>query len=239
MKNNKLVLFDLDGTLIEGRRPVDALQRFRFAVRDIFGHDIGEITQSYWKDHGYNGKSDRFILWDMLKGVGVSRDHFLDNLGAVGDKFVAHLDNVTGDPLYAAFPEAKKLVDMVIAAEHLNEGVLTGNLIQGATWKLHCAGYPSFAFGVFGNEADAREDLARLVVPKAEKYFGHAFAPKDIIIIGDTVNDVLCARAISAPVVIVKTGWNISHEELVEAQPDLLVDSLLDERVLSLLGLEQ
>jgi phosphoglycolate phosphatase-like HAD superfamily hydrolase len=238
MSGNKLVLFDLDGTLIKALRPVEALQRFRYAIRDIFGHDVGEITKDYWKDHGYNGRSDRYILWDMLKDAGVSRDHFINNLGAVGDKFVEHLDQVTGDPLYAAFPEAKKLADMVIASEHLHEGVLTGNLIQGAAWKLHAAGYPSFSFGVFGNEADNRDDLSRLALLKAKEYFGHPFAPSEVVIVGDTVNDISCARAIGSPVVIVKTGWNVTSEELEKEKPDLLVDSLLDERVISLLGLK-
>lgn len=237
MKNAKLVLFDLDGTLIRALRPLDALQRFRYAVRDIFGHDIGEITQHYWKDHGYNGRSDRYILRGMLKDSGVSRDQLIDNLGAVGDKFVEYLAKET-EPLYASFPEAKKLVDMVIAAGHLHEGLLTGNLIQSAMWKLHAAGYPSIAFGAFGNEADERDELSRLAMMKAKDYFGHAFAPEDIVIIGDTVNDISCARAIGAPVVIVKTGWDVSHEELEKAKPDLLVDSLLDPKVLSLLGLE-
>lgn len=235
--DQKLVLFDLDGTLIRSLRPLDALQRFRYSIRDIFGIDIGEITQNYWKEHGFNGRSDRYILWGMLKEYGVSRGKLLDNLGSIGDKFVNYLEKTTGEPLYEAIPDGKKLVDQIIAAEHLSEGLLTGNLIQSAMWKLRACGYPSFSFGVFGNESDNRDDLSKLALMKAKEYFGHPFSPKEVIIIGDTVNDISCARAIGSPVVIVKTGWDVSHGELEEAKPDLLVDSLMDERVVQLLGL--
>ena len=74
-------------------------------------------------------------------------------------------------------------------------------------------------------------------IPKAKKFFGRDIIPSDITIIGDTVNDVLCDRAIGATVIIVSTGWNVHKDEFADHLPDLHVDSLLDERVLSLLGL--
>lgn len=239
-QTHKLVLFDIDGTLIRSLRPVDALQRFRYSIQEVFGKDIGEITKNYWKEHGYNGMSDRSILWDMIKDMGITKDQFIDNLGGISDKFTQYLDMISPDgPVYTSIPEAKKLVDLVIEAEHLSQGILTGNLGKAATWKLHAAGYPDFAFGVFGHEADYRADLAKLIIPKAEKHFGQTFAPKDIIIIGDTINDIICARAIGASVVIVATGWDVSIDDLKKAQPDLFIDSLLDERVLHLLGLKK
>lgn len=241
MKNHtkKLVIFDIDGTLIRTLRPIDNLQRFRFSIKKVFGKDIGEVTETRWREGKYNGTGDRYILWSLIEPLGVGRDEFLDRVGEIGDAFAEYLDSIAsdGNP-YACIPEAKQLLDSVIASDHLSEGVLTGNLGPSARWKLHNAGLPDFAFGVYGHEADAREDLARLLLPKAEVYFGRKISPEQIIIIGDTINDIFCAKAIGAVSVIVTTGWNVPVDELHAAHPDCIVDSLMDERVYTLLGLD-
>jgi len=237
-KSKKLVLFDIDGTLVQPLRPVDAIQRFRYAIQKVFGEDIGPITEERWKKKRYNGTVDRYILWDLASQVGVKRDAFIDRIGEIGDACVEYFDSIASKgPLYGMIPDGKRLVDAVIAATHLSEGVLTGNLGQGASYKLHAAGYQDFSFGVYGHEADNREDLARLVLPKAEVYFGQQFMPSDIVIIGDTINDVECARAIGAQVVIVATGWNVEKSEFTASPPDLHVDTLVDEQLFKLLGL--
>ena len=239
MKGKKLVIFDIDGTLIRALRPIDNLQRFRYSIQKIFIKDIGPITEERWHKGNYNGMGDRAILWVLVEPFGISRDMFLDQIGLFGDAFIEYLDSIAAaGPSYAVIPEAKTLIDRVIKAEHLSEGVLTGNLGQSARWKLHSVGLPDFAFGVYGHEADKREDLSKLLIPKATAYFGKAVRPRDIVVIGDTVNDIRCARVIGALVVIVNTGWRIDKETLIKAKPDLFVDTLLDERVLTLLGLE-
>jgi phosphoglycolate phosphatase-like HAD superfamily hydrolase len=46
-------------------------------------------------------------------------------------------------------------------------------------------------------------------------------------VIGDTPRDVACARAIGARAVVVATGL-VSREELIAAEPDILLDSFED-----------
>lgn len=193
-----------------------------------------------WKSKNFNGMGDRYILWEFVKDFGITKDALLDRIGDVGDAFAEYLESIKdGGPSYTVIPEAKALVEKVVAAEHLSEGVLTGNLGQAAAWKLRSTGLPNIAFGVYGHEADQRNDLARLIPPKAEVYFGQPFAPQDIIVIGDTVRDAECARAIGAIAVIVATGWGVTKEDFAAFPPDLHVDTLMDEKVLTLLGLHQ
>jgi phosphoglycolate phosphatase len=243
MKKKKLVIFDIDGTLILANQPQAALQRFRYSLQDVFGVDIGEITADSWKSRNFNGRGDRYNAWAYLKDTGVSRDIFLDKLGAVGDAFVTELDRISEEqkhigPLYTLIPQAKQLLDSVIAADHLSEGTLTGNLGPSANWKLASVGLPTFGFGVYGHEADEREDLARLLVSRTKKYFKHEYTPEDIVFVGDTVHDVSCARAVGAKVIIVSTGWNVHKDEFAANPPDLHVDTLMDTRVLAMLGLD-
>lgn len=239
-QKKKLVLFDIDGTLIRALRMEDNLQRFPYAAKKVFGVDIGAFTMERWKSKNFNGMGDRYILWEFIKDFGITKDALLDRIGDIGDAFAEYLESIKGGgPSYSVIPEAKTLVEKVIAAEHLSEGVLTGNLGPAAAWKLRSTGLPDIAFGVYGHEADERNDLARLIAPKAAVFFGQAFAARDIIIIGDTVRDAECARVIDAVSVIVATGWEVTKEDFAAAPPDFFVDSLMDEKVLTLLGLHQ
>lgn len=232
----KLVLFDIDGTLIRALVPEKGIHRFSYAIKQIFGKDVLVTVDMFRK---YNGWGDRAILWDLLKDSKISRDAFLDKLGAVSQVFCEYLDTLAKqERLYEAIPEAQKLVREVIEAKHAFVGVLTGNLGQTAQWKLRYTGYDSFAFGVFGHEADTRIDLAKLIIPKANVHFGRKFNPRDIVLIGDTVHDIACTRAIGASVVIVSTGWNVERTALEKAKPDIFVNSLADKQVYEYLELD-
>lgn len=238
-KKKKLVLFDIDGTLIRAERMEDNLQRFPYAVKKVFGVDIGAFTMERWKSKNFNGAGDRYILWEFIKDFGISRDAFLDKIGDIGDAFAEYLESIKdGGPSYTVIPEAKTLVEKVISADHLSEGVLTGNLGPSASWKLRSTGLPDIAFGIYGHEADERNDLARLIPAKAELFFGQTFTPSDIIIIGDTVRDSECARVIGATAVIVATGWGVVKEDFAQFPPDMHIDSLIDGQLLALLGLQ-
>ncbi|MGH8577944.1 MAG: HAD hydrolase-like protein [Gammaproteobacteria bacterium] len=45
--------------------------------------------------------------------------------------------------------------------------------------------------------------------------------------VGDSVNDVLSARAARVPVICVRYGYN-NGEDIVEARPDAIIDSLAE-----------
>lgn len=240
MQDKTLVLFDIDGTLITPLRPAFAISRFSYAIKKVMGVDV-EVNTTMWKR--FNGWSDRGIFWTLLKEqTKTTKQDMLAHIDEISDAFVEYLESLAvGQKVYAEIPAARQLFDKVKTGDHLILGTLTGNLEKSAKWKLKHTGVPvdSFVFGVYGHEADTRDELARLVIPRANAMFHMSLKPHDIIVIGDTVHDIRCARVIGARVVAVSTGWNIAKEDLANEKPDLLVDSLLDERVLTLLGLGQ
>lgn len=234
---NKLVLFDIDGTLIRSLIQGRAIQRFVYAIKKVYGIDV-KVDELTWGKH-YNGKGDWWIINDLLKESGLPRESIRKGLDAVALIFCEYLENLAnGDHVYEAIDDAKQLLSLVVSAPHLTSSVLTGNLLSSARWKLSHAGYEEFyEFGIFGHEAEDRISLAKLVFPKVKKHLGFTIEPKNIIVIGDTVQDIRCARAIGARVIAVATGWKVDKEQLRKENPDLLVDSLMDKRVLKLLGL--
>lgn len=236
----QFVIYDIDGTLVRTKRLTDNLQRFRYAIQIVFGKDIGKVTEELWRDKGYNGKGDRHILWEMVRPLGILQEELLRKIDDIGNAFVEYFEMIQDDgPSYEVIPDAKLMLQNVIEAPHLWQGVLTGNLGPAASWKLKASGLPDIGFGVYGHEADSRDDLARLLLPKIKQHYNVDIAPRDIVIVGDTVHDARCAAAIGATSIIVMTGWNVSKHDVEEEHPDLIVDSLLDSRVGSLLGLKQ
>lgn len=238
MKRKKLVLFDIDGTLIyHVGRKTSWEQRYTKAMQDTYG-----VRVSFDPPLKHEGSIERKIAWDELSPMGIDRQSFDERF----PQYIARrmkLFNLDAnvEPLYRIVPEARALVQTL--SEHPRRyvlGVLTGNAQPIAGWKLSHAGYSNcFRFGLYGDEADNRIALARLVFEKAKKEFAWRPAPKDIVVIGDTVHDIRCGKAIGAVTIAVTTGMHGDRTVLEKEHPDLIVDSLMDERVLGLLGLKE
>jgi phosphoglycolate phosphatase-like HAD superfamily hydrolase len=70
-----------------------------------------------------------------------------------------------------------------------------------------------------------RRRLPSLAARRAEALVGSAFAPPDVVVIGDTPHDIDCARAFGAVAVAVTTG-QYTRDELLADRPDHLFDDL-------------
>ena len=125
-------------------------------------------------------------------------------------------------------PGVHALLDRLTRHEALVLGLLTGNIEQGAWMKVEAAGLATFfETGAFGDRAKERNELPALAVEAARVKTGHAFEGKDVVIIGDTPNDVLCGRGLYVTSLAVATG-GYSRAELAEFEPDFLFDDLTE-----------
>lgn len=237
MENKKLVLFDIDGTLIRhiGSGVANWARRYRVAAEEVYGVNLGEFPIK-----PVQGKVERQIAWMLLEPLGISRETFVQKFSIFADRvFDQLLDDPNDQALYHQISEAKQLVDLLRKNNDACLGVVSGNVQRVGEWKLAHAGYGGiFTFGVYGDDADDRMHLVKAVYEKANAFFHNSFGPDNTIIIGDTAHDVACARRIGARVIAVTTGGH-SKDELIAIKPDLLVDSLMDARVLALLGLKK
>lgn len=228
----KLVLFDIDGTLIYHVGKITSwIERYTKPMEEIYG-----IKIAFHSPGKHNGSIDRKIAWDELVPFHtITRKMFLRKFSSYIDSRVRIFQkHGTIERIHTCIPEAVRLVHT------LNQfpdtyvlGLLTGNAKKIADWKLTHAEFPYiFSFGLYGEEADDRIALARLVFKKAKKELGLSFKPSDIIVIGDTIHDIRCGRAIGAFTIGVMTGGHEASEELASEKPDLLVHTLMDPAVL-------
>jgi phosphoglycolate phosphatase-like HAD superfamily hydrolase len=111
------------------------------------------------------------------------------------------------------------------------QALLTGNWEDTGSLKLHAAGIQKryFSFGVWGDdspiEPPLREHLPAVAMSKYRALKGCDVDPGKVVIIGDTPNDVHCARVNGCRVIGVATGLS-SRQELVDAGANLAVDDL-------------
>jgi phosphoglycolate phosphatase-like HAD superfamily hydrolase len=139
-----------------------------------------------------------------------------------------------------------ELLAALAARGNVAVGLLTGNLREGARRKLtHYGLWDRFAFGGFGDEHMDRRDIAAAALAAARLHLngkprktdanGERPADGQVIVIGDTLNDIVCGRSIGARCVAVPTG-HTSAEVLRGGAPDVLVETLFDTKpILALL----
>lgn len=233
--NPKLILFDIDGTLIKHiGTSHPGHYRYARAIQEVFGVS-GDISQTFYQ---YNGLVDRQTVWLLVKPQGVSRETFEEKFPLFSQALhkYAQLQS-QGKSIYILIPEAQTLVEDLKSKPNVHLGILTGNVEKIAWWKLEHAGFTQFTdFGLFGDEVDDRVALAKSAFLKAEKHFGIRFTPTNIVVIGDTVYDIRCGKAIGAKTIAVTTGGHDSRPLKLE-KPDLLVDALTDKKVYGFLGI--
>ncbi|MBM3998280.1 MAG: HAD family hydrolase [Planctomycetes bacterium] len=217
-----VVLFDIDGTLIRtGGAGRDALDAALLAEFGKVGSDAVEV----------NGRTDRGIAGCLF------RYHGIEDSDANWFRFrAAYLDVL---PRALAARQGNVLdgvVDLVTRLRRIDRtlvGLLTGNVREGARIKLaHYAIDEHFAFGGFGDEHHERDDVAREAFREARTRVGASLRADRIWVVGDTPNDIGCARAIGARVVAVGTG-SYSPAELATHEPDLVVADLSDAEFLA------
>jgi phosphoglycolate phosphatase-like HAD superfamily hydrolase len=225
----KLVLFDIDGTLL---RAYGAGGR---AMRRAAEQVLGDGCRGAHIEFG--GALDPWIFAQLAAHGGY------EVTPAVHATFRARYAQVLAEEL--SHPEARcqampGVLDVLARLRAERErpatiGLLTGNYAETAALKLRAAGIDPgwFEIAAWGDLASERHAL----VPVALGQLSHALSAKDVVIVGDTVRDVHCARVNGCPCVAVATG-GASARELHAAGADVVLDDLRDASpLLRLLGL--
>jgi phosphoglycolate phosphatase-like HAD superfamily hydrolase len=217
----RLVLFDVDGTLLSargaGRR---ALAR---AFERVFG-TAGAVDR-----YDLRGKTDPRIVFEVMEGAGVPRERVRERLDEFFEEYARGLVAEIGDGRdVVTLPGVAALVRRLGAADGVVLGLLTGNIEEGARIKLGPTGlWPHFRVGAFGSDHADRRRLPSLAARRAHALVGHPFRPDQVLVVGDTPLDIECARAFGALAVAVATG-QYPAEALLAERPDLFFDDFAD-----------
>jgi phosphoglycolate phosphatase-like HAD superfamily hydrolase len=195
----KLVLFDIDGTLLHCGPQVRPL--FAGALIEVFG-TAGDLDA-----YDFAGRTDPRIVLDLVTGAGLRESEVMAGLPRVRELYVERLERVLDGKTMRLLPGVPELLEELERREDVVLALLTGNWEPGARTKLSRFDLNRFfAFGAFGCDAVDRSDLPPVAWERAERAVGRRFRPEETLIIGDSLHDVSCAQAHGIPVLAVATG---------------------------------
>lgn len=230
----KLVLFDIDGTLVHRKGGANFTQeRFGIPIKKVFGVDVVVDLAKY------DGMGDRRIAYEVSHEQGITKAEFIQKFPILSRELYVYLTmRLERENLYIAIPEARELVERLSSrVPDVALGILSGNVEQCGWLKLEKAGLRQyFRFGAFSDEYDERIEIARNAIERARVFFHTPFEGDDVTVIGDTVHDIRSGAAIGAHTIAVGTGRFTQPDELMREAPDIFVVSLMDPRVLAYFG---
>ena len=221
----QLVLFDIDGTLLDGHG-IGRASTHR-AMLEHFG------TAGRLDTHSFGGKTDWGTLCEVLDLSEAEAGRHMPDYERCVER---HMRDLLAEFEIVPLPGALQTVHTLRAQPDCITGIVTGNSARTAPLKLEAGGFDPawFPAGAYGSEAPDRNKLPALALERAMAHSGQVIAPQQVTVVGDTPADVACARALGARAVAVTTGL-IRRADLVAAQPDHLLDELSE--LLPILGL--
>lgn len=224
-----LLLFDVDGTLIQSNRAGRAAMIL--ALEEVFG-TAGPVDA-----YSMAGKTDPLIISELLQAAGIGAAEVEAKLERVYELMARRGQEIFPEKGIRPCVGVPSLLEELSGRPGVLLGLVTGNVAVTAPLKLAAAGIDpaQFQVGAYGSDEKDRNLLPALAMQRAARLTGRQFEGKDTVVIGDTPADILCARAGCARSLAVATGSH-SLETLARYSPDHLLPSLADtEQVLQIL----
>jgi phosphoglycolate phosphatase len=215
----RLILFDIDETMISsdgaGRRAISRVLHQHYKVAP---HHMNIVM---------SGKTDPQILTEILTASDLPSHEIPAAIPIVIERYLDILqEEIAASKYYIVHDGVHQLLEAITNHPQMYLGLLTGNVERGARMKLaHFDLNKHFDMGAYGSDSANRLDLPAVAVERAEKLFNIQFKPDEIVIIGDSINDVLCAKGYGAKCIAVNTG-KTSWQELEQSHPEYLFQSL-------------
>ncbi|MGH9366502.1 MAG: HAD family hydrolase [Thermoanaerobaculia bacterium] len=222
--SQRLVLFDIDGTLLSAGRV--ARESVLAALERIYGWKADPEAPRRGR-YDFSGKTDPQIVRELVAEE-VGRERCEANLDRALRLYLEELRRRLTPGAVVAKPGVPELLRRLAAEPRVQLALLTGNLEAGARLKLEPPGFnPYFPFGAFGSDSADRYDLPPLALARARLHGGRDFAGKAIVIVGDSVHDIACGRPLGVRSVAVATGPT-SAGRLEAERPDALLPDFSD-----------
>ncbi len=210
MSSMRLLLFDIDGTLLRIRDG-----RIRGLVEEILQEVFGRYISS--RGYAFAGKTDPQIFRDLARLGGVPEEEIALALPVALDRYLNALAEMLQPDMIEVLPGVRHLLERLSERTDVLVGLLTGNLEAGARLKLATAGllayFPRLSpeegsplLGAFGSDSPERDKLLPVAWNRAARYAGRPFYPEETLLIGDTKHDIRCALPYGVRVLAVATG---------------------------------
>ncbi len=213
----RLVLFDIDGTLVHtGHAGTQAFKK-TFATEFNLHHGAEKMK--------FAGRTDVSLVREFFKihGLPETPEHFRQFF----ERYVFWLDHILTPGSGSVCRGAREFIrDLQALPQPPVLGLLTGNIKLGAEIKLRRYNlWEIFQFGAFADDHEDRDHIAAAALARGRRVLGKNLQSQEIVVVGDTPFDIRCGKFIGAKVLAVATG-GATLDELKKCQPDWAVEDL-------------
>ena len=213
----RLVLFDIDGTLVHTGHA--GTKAFAQTFAHIFGLKHGSEKMKF------AGRTDVSLVREFFKihGVPESRDNFQQFF----ENYVFWLEQILGQTAGRECADVRNFIgELLELPQPPMLGLLTGNIQLGAEIKLrHFGLWDYFVMGGFADDHEERNHIAVAALARGRRVLDAHLQPQEIVVICDTPFDVRCGKFIGAKTLAVATGGS-KFEELIKCGADWTVEDL-------------
>jgi phosphoglycolate phosphatase len=221
----RIILWDIDGTLVCSRRSGFFKDYTAPVLVRVFG------TAGRLGEMGVSGMTDLQIVAEALREEGFTADDVRGRAAELVPLYLEELERLTREEevFYPLAGAREALAALEREPRYLNS-LLTGNVEPAAHLKLRLVGLADFFRlpGAFGEDSHDRRDLPALARERIARHLGVELKPEQFVVIGDTPNDIACARHFGARAVAVATGRGYTAAELLAHSPDAVLPDLAD-----------
>ncbi|MFY7999149.1 MAG: HAD family hydrolase [Candidatus Kapaibacteriota bacterium] len=229
----RLLLFDIDGTLVSVERTASRAM-LRRVVEDVFS-----IALPTTFEFQLGGKTDYQIMTETAQMLDLPTSLVEEHREKIQTTLTAHTEPLSNPVTMRLLDGVRALVESLAKRHDVALALLTGNLKTTAYLKLRPHGLDThFPVGAFGCDHIDRAMLPPIALERANAHYtnftvsGKKFSPENTLIIGDTLNDIRCAKAHGIKTLAVATGA-VSAETLREAGAEFVVENFVDVRAIT------
>lgn len=199
---HRLILWDIDGTLIRtggvGARVIEAGAAAAAALADV-----PQVAMS--------GKTDPQILREIFKAAEIAEERIVELLPRAVAEVERALAEAEDDLRRSGrvLPGVVEVLERLGACQGVRQTLLTGNLLANAAVKLAAFELTKFLdveVGAYGTDDDDRCALVPVALERVERLRGERYDPSEVWVVGDTPNDLACAKAGGVRCLLVGTG---------------------------------
>lgn len=222
----RVLLWDIDGTLMRSTRNGSYKDYTIPVLEEIFG------TSGRLSDMHVSGMTDLQIIFEALAGTDVSQEQIVAQVEVLSRRLPEEARRVAGNGVefFQLLPGVRETLQALDEHPRYQSALLTGNIKPMAELKMELMGLEQFFTlpGAFGEESHIRRELPSLAAERIRHQLQIDLPAEHFIVIGDTPNDIDCARHFGARAVAVGTGRFYSREEILACEPDAVLPDLSD-----------
>jgi phosphoglycolate phosphatase len=212
----KLILFDLDGTLVDGQHSIRA-------TFDVIFPRYGYAKPSADAVRAVVGRSLAYAIRDLLGDKAPAEE--------MAEAYKAHFHVMRAEHGYteALYPDVDAVMRRLAARQDIILGTATGKALRGINWLIEQNGWQGFFTTLQAADTAASKPAPDMVLNACRET---GFAPSDVIVFGDSIHDMEMAVTAGATAVGVSWGYG-EPAKLVACGASQIIHAFTDvERVI-------